>query len=285
MSEPDYAERYYESADGLRLHYRDYRPDRGGTPVLCLPGLTRNCRDFEDLAPHLAGRRRVLAPDLRGRGLSEYDPEWRNYHPGTYVGDVIRLLDTADIERVILIGTSLGGLIAMALAARDQQRLAAVVMNDIGPEVAAEGLARIQAYTGKLPPVSSWDEAAAQAKAIYGEWLPGLSDADWRRLARRGFREGADGTPELDMDPNIGRAVREVGPQRGDPWALFDALGDLPVLVLRGALSDILSQDILDRMHARKPDLESLEVADRGHVPLLDEPDALDAIDRFVDRY
>jgi pimeloyl-ACP methyl ester carboxylesterase len=285
MSEPDYADRYYQSDDGLRLHYRDYAPDRDSTPVLCLPGLTRNCRDFEDLAPHLAERRRVLAPDLRGRGLSEYDPEWRHYHPGTYVGDVIRLLDTAGIERVVLIGTSLGGLIAMALAARDRGRLAAVVMNDVGPEIAPEGLARIQAYTGKLPPVSSWAEAAAQAKAVYGKWLPGLGDADWERLARRGFREGAGGAPELDMDPNIGRAVREVGPQTGDPWALFDALGDLPVLVLRGAMSDILSRDILERMHARKPDLESVEVANRGHVPLLDEPDALEAIDRFLDRY
>lgn len=285
MPNAEFRDRYYRSHDGLRLHYRDYAADRHGTPVLCLPGLTRNCRDFENLAPHLAARRRVIAPDLRGRGLSEYDAEWRNYHPGTYVRDVVTLLDTLGIPRVILIGTSLGGLIAMALAATDRSRLAAVIMNDVGPEIAPEGLARIQAYTGKLPPVSSWAEAAAQSKTIYGTWLPGLSDADWERMARRSFRAGPDGAPELDMDPNIGRAVREVGPQVGDPWALFDAFGDLPVLVLRGEMSDILSADILARMHERKPDLASVTVPDRGHVPLLDEPVSLAAIDAFVDRY
>jgi pimeloyl-ACP methyl ester carboxylesterase len=272
---------YYDSADGLRLFYRDYGEDRPGTPVLCLPGLTRNSRDFEDLALHLSARRRVVAPDLRGRGFSQHDPDWRNYHPGTYVADTLRLLDHLGMKRAIVIGTSLGGLIAMAMALVQKERLAGVVLNDIGPEVAPEGLTRIRTYTGRLPPVSSWEEAATQAREIYGRWWPGLGDDAWGRLARRAYRE-RDGLPELDMDPAIGRAVRELAPPTGDPWLVFDALRGLPVLVLRGEMSDILSADTLGRMQAQNPDLSAVTVPGRGHAPLLDEPESLDVIDQFL---
>ncbi|HET6630635.1 MAG TPA: alpha/beta hydrolase [Woeseiaceae bacterium] len=274
--------RFYESNDGLSLFYRDYGAERPGTPVLCLPGLTRNSRDFEDLARTLCARRRVLAPDLRGRGYSQHDPEWRNYHPGTYVNDVFTLLEHAGVERVIVIGTSLGGLIAMGMAAQDPARLAGVVLNDIGPEIAPAGLARISAYAGRLPPVKNWGEAVAQAQDVYGEWWPGLSDEQWLRMAQRGYREGEDGVPRLDIDPAIGTAVREAGPQSGDPWRAFDALQGTPTLVLRGERSDILSEEILDRMRQRKPDLATVTVANRGHVPLLDEPECVAAIDGFV---
>ena len=278
----EYDPRYFESDDGLVLFYRDYAPDRPGTPVLCLPGLTRNSRDFEDLAPHLCVTRRVLAPDLRGRGLSAHDPDWRHYHPATYVSDVFTLLDHAGIGRVIVVGTSLGGIVAMRMAVRAPARLAGIVLNDIGPEIAPAGLARISAYTGRLPPVRSWEEAVAQTREIYGDWWPGLADERWRRMARRAYREGEDGVPRLDIDPAIGAALREAGPQSGDPWAVFDALRDLPTLVLRGACSDVLSEETLAEMRKRKPDLIAVTVADRGHVPLLDEPEALDAIDQFV---
>jgi pimeloyl-ACP methyl ester carboxylesterase len=274
--------RFYESNDGLRLFYHDFAPDSSGVPVICLPGLTRNSRDFADLAAHLSVNRRVLTPDLRGRGFSDRDPQWRNYHPGTYVHDVWTLLDALGIGKIIVVGTSLGGLIAMAMAFQNPERMAGVIMNDIGPEIAASGLARIQAYTGKLPPVEDWDEAIAQTREIYGPWLPGLSDAEWRKMAWRAYRTMDDGKPALDMDPRIGDAVREVGPQVGDPWQLFDALAEIPTLVLRGALSDILSPEILQKMHERKPDLLSEEIADRGHVPLLNEPVALAAIDAFI---
>lgn len=274
--------KYYTSDDGLSLHYRDFSPEMAGTPVICLPGLTRNSRDFEDLALYLGDRCRVLTPDLRGRGFSQHDPEWRNYHPGTYVRDVWRLLDQLSIDRVVVIGTSLGGLIAMALAGQNSSRLAGVIMNDIGPEVAPAGLARLQSYIGRLPPVGSWDEAIAQTREIYGESLPGLSEADWKKLARRAYREGHDGVPRIDMDLEIGRAVREVAPTIGDPWQLFRALAETPTMVLRGALSDILSPGILARMVEIKPDLEVVEVPHRGHVPLLDEPECLAAIDRFL---
>lgn len=284
MNRPETA-RYYRSSDGLRLFYHYFAPDRPGTPVICLPGLTRNSRDFDELAARLAATRRVLTPDLRGRGFSDHDPEWRNYHPGTYVKDVWTLLDELGIDAAIVIGTSLGGLIAMAMAAQDASRLAGVVMNDIGPEVGAEGLQRIQAYTGNLPPVASWDEARAQTREIYGPWLPGLSDAEWDRMAWRAYRAGADGVPVQDIDRNIGRAVREVGPQTGDPWALFDALRNTPTLLLHGVMSDILTPAIIAKMRARKPDLEVVDVADRGHAPLLNEPECVAAIDAFVSEH
>lgn len=275
---------YYQSADGLNLFYRDFGGQNDGTPIICLPGLTRNSRDFEDLANRLSDRRRVLTVDFRGRGYSDHDPVWQNYHPGTYIDDVWTLLGTLDIPKIAVVGTSLGGLCAMAMAAQHAERLAGVVINDIGPEINPAGLARIQEYTGHLPPVGSWEEAAQQTKEIYGHWLPDLSDDDFMALARRGFREDDAGVPQLDIDENIGKAVREVGPQKGDPWALFDALLDIPTTLLWGVLSDVLTEDIIDKMRARKSDLEVVAVPNRGHVPLLDEPECLSAIDEFLQR-
>lgn len=281
MSQPENG-RYYESSDELRLYYRDYADDQPGTPVICLPGLTRNSRDFESLALHIAPHRRVLTPDFRGRGNSAYDPDWQNYHPGTYVNDVWTLLDTLGIDRVVVIGTSLGGLCAMAMAAMNAKRLAGVVMNDIGPEVNPAGLERIQSYTGRQAPVTSWDDAVEQTKVTYGAWLPGLSDADWRRMAWKAYREDESGVPRLDMDPAIGRAIRESGPMKADPWSLYAGLATVQTLLLRGTMSDILTPDIVDKMLAAKPDLEVVEVPDRGHAPLLDEPTCVAAIDRFL---
>ena len=275
---------YFTSHDGLQLYYRDFGADNGGTPVICLPGLTRNSRDFEDLATYVSGRRRVITCDFRGRGFSDYDEHWENYHPLTYVQDTWTLLDHLGIENIIVVGTSLGGLCAMVMAKTQGDRLAGVVMNDIGPEINPAGIARVQEYTGRVPPVKSWDEAANQAREIYGEWLPGLSDDDWQTMARRAYREDDHGVPRLDMDSNIGEAVRKVGPQKGDPWALFDALKDVPVTLLWGVMSDILTKDIVDKMTGRKPDLEVVAVPNRGHVPLLDEPECLAAIDALLER-
>ena len=283
MSLPDNA-RYYDSDDGLKLYYRDFGEDNAGTPVICLPGLTRNSRDFEDLARRLAGNgRRVLTPDFRGRGFSEHDPNWENYHPGTYIKDVWRLLDTLGIEQVIIVGTSLGGLCAMHMSAEHNQRVAAVVLNDVCPEINPAGLARVQSYTGRVPPVKSWEEAAAQTQEIYGEWLPGLGDDDWAKMAWRAYREDADGVPRLDIDPAIGTAVRKVGAQKGDPWSNFATLVDTPVVMLWGVMSDIATEDIIDKMREVKPDLEVVPVANRGHVPLLDEPECTAAIDKLLE--
>jgi pimeloyl-ACP methyl ester carboxylesterase len=281
MQDP-FVDRYYVSHDGLKLHYRDYPGPHGGVPVVCLAGLTRNCRDFEDLAGQLHKRRRVICPDLRGRGQSDHDPNWKNYHPGTYVADVWKLLDELGLNHVAVIGTSLGGLMAMVMVSQAAQRIAGVVLNDVGPEIAPEGLARIRGYVGELPPVASWDDAVAQAKQVYGDALPDLSDEEWLRFTIRGFRENEEGVPVLDMDPKIGDAVRADSGQAGDPWALWHELR-VPTLALRGEHSDILSKEIFARMRKEKPDLVAIEVRNRGHVPLLDEPDAIDAIEAFLD--
>ena len=285
MSGTEWQDRYFNSADGLRLYYRDYPAAEGSrTPVLCLPGLTRNSRDFESIASHVRRSRRVLCADLRGRGLSQHDPNWKNYHPGTYVGDIAVLLKDAGVSKVIILGTSLGGILAMVVAATTPQVLAGVILNDVGPEVAAEGLKRISTYVGKSAPVSSWDEAAAQARNTYGLAWPDATDADWLAFARRSYTI-VDGVPRLAMDPMIGEAVR-AAPAGAAPdlWPVFGALKPIPTLALRGVLSDVLSRETFDRMGREKPDLLRVAIANRGHPPMLDEPDSVAAIESFLAR-
>jgi len=291
MTTAAYREQRCASAEGLELYCRVYEPQiPGGTsrlrtlPVLCLPGLTRNSRDFEALAPHLAARHRVICPDLRGRGLSARDPQWRNYHPGTYLGDLQRLLEALELERVAIVGTSLGGLLGMMLGATAPERVAGLELNDIGPEVDPKGIERIKAYTGLLPAVSTWDEAVKQLRMVYGSAWPGLSDETWSVLVRRSYRENAAGTPVLDCDPRVGDALRAAPAVPGGLWPVFARLQALPMLVVHGALSDILNVGTVERMQREKPDLECVTVGNRGHVPLLDEPEALTAIDRFLAR-
>jgi pimeloyl-ACP methyl ester carboxylesterase len=276
-------DRWFESADGLRLYYRDYPAAAPGRlPLLCLPGLTRNSRDFEHVALRLQRQRRVLCADLRGRGRSQHDPHWQNYHPGTYLGDIERLLADAGVERCVYFGTSLGGILTMLTAATQSDRVAAAILNDIGPEVDPAGIARIATYVGRFPPARSWDEAVALVRATYEPTLPGLSPGQWAEFTRRSYSD-IDGVPRLDMDPNIGEAVR-AAPAAAAPdlWPVFAALRPVPTLVLRGATSDILSTATFERMQREKPDLVRVEVPDRGHVPLLDELAAVAAIDTFL---
>ena len=283
MDVSDWQDRYFVSVDGLRLYYRDYAAlEAGRVPVLCLPGLTRNCRDFEATALRRRHTRRVLSPDLRGRGRSQHDPNWQNYHPGTYLADIARLLEHAGVQRVVLLGTSLGGILSMLLCATAPRLPAGVILNDIGPEVAAEGLQRISSYVGRSAPVRSWDEAAAQMRATYGLAMPDASDEDWRAFARRSYTE-VDGAPRLDVDPGIGEAVR-AAPAGAAPdlWPVYAALQPLPALAIRGEVSDVLSEETFERMARLKPDLVRVTVARRGHPPLLDEPDCVAAIDHFL---
>ena len=281
-----FSDEYYVSQDGLRLHYRDYPGSIARPPVVCLPGLTRNCRDFDAIAGYLSPRFRVIALDFRGRGLSDYDPEWQNYQPPTYVHDVVTLLGELEVDEVICLGTSLGGLVATILAGLHPARVNRVIFNDVGPEVAPEGLARIMGYVGLAAPVTSWEEAAEQAQAIYGSALPDLGDGDWLAFARLGYREDESGVPRLDHDPRLGQAVREapseVPDERVDPWALFTALQGIPLLVLHGVLSDILTEDIIAKMRVVKPDLQLVQVPNRGHTPLLNEAECLAGIDAFL---
>ncbi|HJS88897.1 MAG TPA: alpha/beta hydrolase [Steroidobacteraceae bacterium] len=281
-----FREQRWSSADGLELYCRVYETNAArALTVLCLPGLTRNSRDFEALAPHLAARYRVICPDLRGRGFSARDPQWQNYHPGTYLADLQRLMQTLDIARTAIIGTSLGGLLAMMIGATAPERVAGIVLNDVGPEIDPKGIDRIKSYTGMLPPVGTWEEALKQLRAVYGNAWPDLADEMWLRLVRRGYRADASGKPVLDCDPRVGDALRAAPPPAPEAfWPVFARLGAIPMLVIRGALSDILSVGTLERMQREKPDLERIVVGNRGHVPLLDEPEVLVAIDRFLGR-
>jgi pimeloyl-ACP methyl ester carboxylesterase len=279
-----YEERYVETADGLSLYFRDYRNASPRLPVLCLPGLTRNSRDFEALAASISTTRRVISPDLRGRGKSQYDPEWRNYHPGQYAADLWQLLDSLQVEEVVVIGTSLGGWMAMLLNQQRPGRIAGAVMNDIGPEADPGGIARIVATAGLLDVVGSLAEAIEQAKSVYSIAFPNWGAEQWQAYTESTYRALDDGRFDLNFDRNIGHAAREgVSGLDIDPWAMFDALAAVPTLLIHGVLSDILTAPIIEKMRQRKPDLQVVAVRERGHAPLLDEQEALDAITTFLE--
>ena len=282
---PIYAERSYRARDGLKLHYRDYPGDPHKSPVLCLHGLTRNCRDFEALALRIAPGRRVLTPDFRGRGKSQYDSMWMNYHPMTYVDDVWALLREVGADPVIAIGTSLGGLVAMLMAAVRAQTFAGVVLNDIGPELDPVGATRIAGYAGRFPPPRSWDEAIGQMKVAFGAAFPDFTAKQWQDFARLTYVEDSTGTPRLEADPKIGDALRAIPPPPGATvgmWLAFGALHDTPTLAIRGELSDLLSVATFDRMQREHPGLQRVTVKQRGHVPQLDEPQSRAALEGFL---
>src|SRR5579871_5795723 len=224
-------EYWYESHDGLKLFSRVYPGPAPTAPVvLCLHGLMRNSRDFEDLAPHLARRYRTVVPDVRGRGLSARDPRAENYQIPVYLQDLDRLLRGLGIERFAVVGTSMGGLMAMALAATQPARLTRVVLNDVGPEIDPAGLERIRGYAGKSAPVQSWAEAAAQLRLMFGAAWPDLEATRWEQLARRSHRVGDAGKIEADADPRIGDVLRATRNAPPDLWPLWATLGRIPML-------------------------------------------------------
>jgi pimeloyl-ACP methyl ester carboxylesterase len=275
-------EYWFSSRDGLKLFSRVYPGPKADAPtVLCLHGLLRNSRDFEDLAPHLAERYRVIVPDVRGRGCSARDPDPTHYQIPMYLQDLEPLLGGLGADRVAVIGTSMGGLMAMALAASQPARVRCIVLNDVGPEVDPAGLERIRGYAGKASAVKSWNEATAQLRLTFGAAWPNLDPARWETLTRRAYRANDAGAIEADADPRIGDVVRSSPDVAPDLWPLWRA-ARTPVLALRGALSDILSEATLARMHREKPDLRSVSVPQRGHALLLDEPECLEAIDAFL---
>lgn len=278
--------RFITVADGLKLFVRDLpaEGDEVGPPVLCLHGLTRNGRDFEDILPRIAaGGRRALALDVRGRGLSDYDPNPEKYQAPTYVGDVIQVLDALAVPMAAFVGTSMGGLITMVLANVQPARIERIVLNDIGPKLEEAGIKRIQGYVGASGPASSWDEAAARIKAINGVAFPDAGDDFYQRMARRTFKEAAPGQFVLDYDPEIAAPFRKPGGEAPpDLWALYAALVPIPTLVVRGALSDLFSAATVNEMRTRKPDLESVEAPRIGHAPMLDEPAVWPVLARFL---
>jgi pimeloyl-ACP methyl ester carboxylesterase len=278
-----HAEYWFESHDGLRLFSRVYATSTADAPVvLCLHGLTRNGRDFEDLAPHLAGHYRVVVPDVRGRGLSQRDPDPSNYKMSVYLRDLEMLLGGLGASNVSIIGTSMGGLMAMTLGATRPESVSRIVLNDVGPELDPAGLERIRRYAGRSPTVATWAEAIAQLRQIFGTAWPHLPEARWEVIARRSYRMNAAGMLEPDADPMIGEVLRNSPGAARDLWPLWEALGQIPVLALRGELSDLLSAQTLTRMQREKPDLETATIPERGHTPLLDEPECLSRIDQFL---
>lgn len=283
MKDGDYREGYFHVRDGLRVHYRDYAGSADRPPILCLHGLTRNARDFADFAQRYSPQFRVLALDFRGRGESDYDPLPARYNPLTYAGDVVEFLDDVEVERAIFVGTSLGGLVTMTLAVTAPQRIAAAILNDVGPELNQAGLDRIQSYVGKDERFTSWNEAARAIAVNQSVAFPNYDDADWLVTARRHCRE-RDGKIAFDYDPAIADAFKAPGPRPTiDMWPLFTALAQKPLLVVRGERSELLSSETFERMKAAAPDASLVSVPDVGHAPMLDEPAAAAAIDRFLD--
>jgi pimeloyl-ACP methyl ester carboxylesterase len=284
-----FEERIVATVDGLALYARDYAPllPETGLPVICLHGLTRNSRDFEIVAPRIAALgRRVVAPDMRGRGRSANDPDPAHYVATVYAQDVIALMDKFEIGRAVFVGTSMGGLITMVLATMAPDRIAAAILNDVGPKLNAAGLARIATYVGRTQPVGSWSEAADALRAIAGPAYPArAADQDfWLAFARRTFHEREDGLYEADYDPHIALAFADFDEDAPPPdlTPLFSALAPRPMLCVRGALSDLLSEAVLGEMRAIKSDLLAVTVPDVGHAPMLDEPEAWDAVLDFL---
>ena len=280
-----FEDRYFTVGDGLKLHYRDYPGSADGPPILCLPGLTRNARDFAELAERYSPRFRVLAPDFRGRGMSEYDPIPARYLPPTYARDVIELMDQLAIDQAIFVGTSLGGLVTMLMAVVAPQRIAASILNDIGPEIDDTGVERIKTYVGKGVRFKSWDEAAGTVAANNSHAFDGYTRDDWLRMAQRNCRE-ENGEIVFDYDQAIAQPFNsDVPAPEFDMWPLFAALAQKPLLVIRGAKSDLLSAGALEKMHAAAPDMKSAVVPGVGHAPELNEPEAVAAIDAFLGEF
>ncbi len=279
-----YKDYWFESSDGLNLYARDYRHSSPQATILCIPGLTRNSADFSRLCDHLADRFRVISVELRGRGNSEYDNNPENYHPGVYVQDVTSLLDALRLESVILIGTSLGGLISMLLSAMQPDRIAAAVINDIGPQVNQQGLDRIKAYVCNQSSVASWQEAEQRTREILGREYPDFKDDDWSFITRNLYRENGSGQPVLNYDPSISILLeqRQDDSVPPDLWPAFEAMRPIPLLVFRGELSDILTRDCVAKMQQIKSDMHFTEIANCGHAPLLTEGESLTAIDNFL---
>ena len=279
---------YWTSCDGLRLFYRDYAGPADRPPLLCLHGLTRNSRDFEALADRYAGRFRVIAPDFRGRGMSERDPEPGRYLPLTYASDVLQLLDELAIDRAVFVGTSLGGLVTMLVAGIQPERIAGAILNDIGPDLDRAGLDRIKSYVGKPKRFKDWAQAADYVVEVNRGLPASYGPDDWVRAAKRICRDDGDGVV-LDYDMAIAEPFnRPEKPEGGvafDMWPLYRRLGQTPLLIVRGESSDLLARETAKAMLDAAPGAQLVTVPGVGHAPELTEPAAVAAIDDFLARF
>jgi pimeloyl-ACP methyl ester carboxylesterase len=286
---------YWTSGDGLRLHYRDYAGGEAHLPItrppiVCIPGLTRNARDFEGIADRLAGAWRLICVDLRGRGESEHARDAADYSPPVYVRDLEALIAGLGLERFVLFGTSLGGLLTMLLALNakalnNSSRIAGALLNDIGPEIDRQGLDRIRGYVGRPLSWPTWLHAADHFAEAHGHIYPRWNGDDWLVHAKRLCRIGASGRIILDYDLRIAEPFKAAGGEAGaDMWPLFAALRGVPSLALRGEYSDILAPATLARMAAENPAMEAVVVPHVGHAPTLEEAQAVAAVERLLAR-
>jgi pimeloyl-ACP methyl ester carboxylesterase len=275
---------FVTAQDGLRLHVRAYgaRASRA-LPVVCLPGLARTAADFESLAATLSSDRHVLAVDYRGRGKSDYDQNPANYNLQVELSDLLAVLTAVGIGQAVFIGTSRGGILTMLLAVARPTAIAGCVLNDIGPVIELKGLMRIKGYVGKLSQPASFREAADGLQQRFGSHFPKWGDADWLAFARRTFKE-ANGRIVADYDIKLATILDGITPERPLPplWKEFDALARLPVMVVRGANSDILSAATVEAMRTRRRSLDVVEVVDEGHTPRLTDPQTAGRIAAFV---
>lgn len=281
----DGSDGYWWSNDGLRLHYRDYAGDASRPPIICIPGLTRNARDFEGVADRLAGDWRLICVDLRGRGESAYAKDPMSYVPLTYLQDLEALIAELKLERFVLFGTSLGGIMSMLLAMGGADRIAGVLLNDIGPVLETRGLEHIRAYVGRQQNWPTWMHAARAIAEAQGDRYPDWEIDQWLAYAKRLAKLGQNGRIVFDYDMRIAEPFKLPGGEVGvDLWPAFRALAGRPATLLRGELTDLLSLETVDRMQAEHPDMAVATIPRVGHAPTLDEPESVAAIDALLAR-
>lgn len=289
----NFQERRFSASDGLQLYARDYGHDdpraQQAIPIVCLPGLSRNSRDFHLLASHLSSQadtpRRVIALDYRGRGLSDWDADKSHYQLPVEAQDVLTACTALDIPQAIFIGTSRGGLILHLIAAMRPAVLKGVILNDIGPVIEIAGLLQIRQYLEAQPVLSSWEEATDSLKRLHGAAFPSLEPEDWRDMADAIFRE-KDGAIVADFDPALIEPLKNLDPDTplADLWDLYDGLKQIPLMTIRGEHSTILSVETFKAMASRHPHMASVIAGGQGHAPLLHRPDLLTEITTFINR-
>ena len=286
MTDAPYRSGHWTSADGLALHYRDYLGGDGRPPILCLHGLTRNARDFDGLARALSPDWRVIVPEMRGRGKSDYAVSANDYAVPTYVEDVKALRSELEIDRYVAIGTSMGGLMTMAQAREDATPIVGALLNDIGPVIEANGLGRIRGYVGQSRSYPTWMHAARALEDVHGSAHPGFALDDWLAMAKRTMTLGNSGRITLDYDAKIAEPILASDANAAPPdlWPGYDALATKPLLLVRGAMSDLLAPATFEEMQRRSPQALSVTVPDTGHAPTLDEPLVREAIGVWLSR-
>jgi pimeloyl-ACP methyl ester carboxylesterase len=287
MNEKDYVARRITSQDGLSLYVRDY-PGPQNTehaPLLCLGGLIRNSKDFAGVAKYHSRKRRVIVPEPRGRGFSDYDPNWENYRPDTYVGDVRHILCALGIHGVVVIGTSMGGIMGMGMAAAIPTTLKALVLNDVGFTIRRQDLSVIINYMQSPPKLKTWEEAGQHLKAAFASEVPLVDPADWTRAAKNSYIEKPDGSIGFDWDDNIVKPILADKTEVHDLWHLFKATGRIPVLTIRGEVSQILDPAQLSQMTSMHPNMKSVVIPTVGHAPSLAEKESMEALNEFLKQY